>query len=189
MNTENKSPEPRLGVLAEICARLAAITPEQFVVPEVARSKDATFVCTATDDIKRLFTLRNQLVDEMEELAKSGMEAALEALGDLGSRNPLIVAKELTTPGSRTWELQAGMRTRSGAMRQKDHLCEIVDEILWLEIRRQHPDLQDKPAVAIFSDWGLYWLKEIPDDRAGFDIGAGLELLASLGRQQRAGAN
>lgn len=179
-HTETEAPS--LGVLAEITARLAAITPEQFIVPEFARSGDAVFVCMASDDIKRIFTLRSTLTDEMDQLVQDGLTASLDALLEVSARNLHEIFKEMQTPGSRTLDMTQKMLNRRCAMQKQKRLCEIVDNLLWLEIRRQHADLKDRSQVGIFSDWGLYWLKDEPYEKI-LNMAARINSPFSPGRQ------
>lgn len=189
MSIENKSTAPQVSVLAEISARLAASTPEQFIVPDVARPKEASFVCMASDDIKRLFTLRSNLVNEMDNLIKSDLRASLDALTEISTRNLHDeMVDGLKTLGSRALELKKELFGRRCAMQRIDRLCEIVDSVMWLEIRRQHPDLLDRPTIGIFSDWSLCWFSDDPHEKM-LEMSADIDFLASLGQRPRKDLN
>src|SRR3989344_9164143 len=92
-----------LTALEEINLRLAAIVPEQFVTPSLERDRDAHVACIATEQIKRIFTLRIILTDEIDALKRVWNEAFSEGLKIIFSNGPnriFDVTKELKTAGS-----------------------------------------------------------------------------------------
>lgn len=123
----------QLKSFEQVAERLAAITPEQFVAPKQDREKNATFVCVATDQIKRLYTLRALLNKQVHELTEKGLAILEEA--DAQSHKTLDQLN-----------LQA---------RQITALLDVVEAVLWFEIRDQSPDLMRQQVVSISSDWSL----------------------------------
>lgn len=164
MKNGNESISAPLGVLAEIASLLAAITPEQFIAPPLERKESEHVVATATDDIKRLYTLRDRLDDKCRELAKSGKqvsEDAMERIFKLGHRKAI---EEMETPGSPLFEANVKNEQILAELQRTNNLHKIVDGIFWLEVRRQHPDIESKPVAGIRSDWSLTWAENDDDD-------------------------
>lgn len=157
MNTGNGSTSAPIGVLEELVTRLAAITPDEYVVPFVKPGKDDFVVAVATDDIKKLFSLQCILANQREELTMSIARIAEECLRDVFQKGPDVADKELQTPGNPLFEANARMdniKTESDDLRR---LIEIARKMMWLEIARQHPDLASHPINGIRSDWTLCW--------------------------------
>lgn len=166
MDTENGT-KASLTVRAEIDWRLAALTQEQLIAPQKTRDPDAHFACTANDEVKRLFTLRNQLRDECKKASLDAIRLGEAAQRRLQSREGLLeIVKEMRTPGSPALEALATMRRTQCELQQLLGILTIVTDILRYETLRQHSDLADKSGVFIYSDWSLCW-KEDPDDDRG----------------------
>lgn len=167
-----------LGVLEEIEQRLAAITPEQFVTPPDAAGADVHAVCMATDRIKRMFTLRSLLADECDEINDGIRSLAEETVAAMVAKNP-----HLNFQGSAPDDdpiFKAGetkfLQLRS-EREEKASLGVLVDKILWIDVRRQHPDLKDKSAIGVYGDWSIGWREEDGGTNA-FGLGNRLVLRA-----------
>lgn len=164
MDTENRTKAP-LTVRAEIDQMLAALTPEQLVAPQMAREPDAHFVCIANDEIKRLYTLRNQLNDECRKLSLDAIrmgEAAKRRV--LSGEGILEVLNEMRTPGSPALKELENMRRAHSELKQTFGILKIVTEALRLETFRQHDDLAEKSEVLVYSDWSICWKEGSSDD-------------------------
>lgn len=170
-----------LGVLEEICGRLASLTPEQFLLPELKREESMHFVCYATDEIKRLHTLRFILANEETVIQKEGWSTATEALRDARSKSAKEVLKELRTPGSSIFKMRARMKKLSNEMLMKIKTVEIVVDIFWAEVRRQ-PGLENSSRVCICSDWSLCWREEDAES-LGLDLILETMLASMAGRR------
>ncbi|MCR4333477.1 MAG: hypothetical protein NUV60_00430 [Patescibacteria group bacterium] len=174
-------------MLADINARLAAITPEQFITPEYVREPGVTVVATATDDVKQLFTLRSLLTDEIEKIADDGVRLAEKMLTD-AMTDPESADEQLRTPGSSLLEGTAKLEQMQNELMKLTRLHGIVDKIFWLEVRRQSPALVSKSRVCICSDWSLGWeenreeesghgrLRELLEGRGGLNRIRGIQL-------------
>lgn len=166
------------GVLQEISARLAAITPEQFIAPGEKREEGATFVVFANDEVRRLFTLRTQLANEYEAAEakmKSLAKESLQTLSDaVASKGPRGFKEEALDPTSLFWANKTEIERMSNELRRLGSFAEIVDKMFWFDVRSQHPDIADSPWVGIASDWSL-WRKEDSKSR----VGARMEIIST----------
>lgn len=163
MSKGNGSTSAPLGVLAEITALLAAITPEQFVAPSMGCEEGDHVVATATDDIKRLFTLRSRLIDELRGLKKSVTQVSNIAMEEILTKGTLRAEKDLETPGTSLFEAKAKTEKIAAELQRVDNLREIIDAVFWREVRNQHSDLVNK-SIGIRSDWSLTWAEKDDDD-------------------------
>lgn len=166
MDKGNGSTGAPLGVLAELIARLGAITPEQYIAPEpdTKPDKDAVVVATANDDIKKLFTLQCILVGQIKDLSVSLLEASQTCLREALQKGPSRTMEEIETPGTTLFEGNAKMPALKAETDDLTELLKIVRGMLWLDIRRQHPDLASAQSVGISSDWTLRWKGNGDDD-------------------------
>ena len=169
MTKGNGSSGASLGVLAEIAVLLAAITPEQFIAPPAEQEDGDHVVAVANDDVKRLYVLRDRMVDKCNELTKSARPLAEGLMKDIFMAGPRKARVDLTTPDSPMYEAEAKLKIVLAELQSADSLRKIVEDIFWLEVRRQHPDLKDKNTVGIRSDWSLVWMEE-EDDTRGISI-------------------
>jgi hypothetical protein len=166
---------PVLSVVDDIRQRLEAIREEDFIAPSKEREAGAHFVCEASDSVKRLYTLRALLNREAMDVARVGANIAMTLMFE--------------TPGSP--EAASSIekaRSQRVALDQANTFGEIVDRIFWLEVRRQHADLQSNTVVCVYCDWSLCWEEADESDGATFEIvsmghGSLAELLALAGRR------
>jgi len=117
---------------------LAAITPDQFIAPEAELRKSDRRVAVASDDIKKLFTLASLLAKETEEF------------GD-----ELHRMMKATPPKGRATLVSEGLKKLKAMHGQVAVLSKILSKVLWLEVRRQHPDLSAAFDPGIRKDWSL----------------------------------
>lgn len=149
----------------EIDDLLAALAPEQLVAPQRAPEADAHFLCMATDELRRLFTLQNILGGKCKELAVNNMKMAREAQQRLLSAEGVQgIIEEMRTPGSPALEALATMRRAHGEMERASLLFRAVSTLCRLEVARQHPDVQEKN-VYLYNDWSLCWKEDTNDGR------------------------
>lgn len=188
-------------VRSEIDSRLAAITPEQFAAPGLARDETMHVVCVANDEVKRLNSLRHTLADECRSIIIEGKAFAEKRVREIvgehaaGSNNiadVLRAFKELEDDGVSP-ETELRMAETVGTLREfEDDLAatecfgKLVQERMWRKIRGQHPDLTFKDNVCITSDWSLCW-KDPEDDNMPVEIRQLLESLSSGGNTRRLG--
>lgn len=149
-----------LGVLEEIEQRLAAITPEQFVTPPDAAGADVHAVCPATDRIKRMFTLRSLLADECDAINAGMRSLADETVAAIAAKNPDSILEEFTADNDIFKAGETKFLRLHSEREEKVTLGNLVDKILWIDVRRQHPDLKDKPAIGVYGDWSIGWREE-----------------------------
>ncbi len=164
MNKSNGDTAAPLGVLEEITSRLAALTEEQLVPPSQEREKDAVFVMMAPDGVKRLFALREQLREERRSLSREMKSVADKAMIYIYEKPLEVVMVEMDAEGSFLWQVKERMERFGLLASRAAHFFEIVEQIFWLEVRRQHPDLQEKPVISINSDWSLCWQEGKEDE-------------------------
>lgn len=177
MNKGNGSTGTPVGVLAELVARIGAITPEQYIAPEpdAKPDKDAIVAATATDGIKQLFTLQCILVDQIKGLKSSASQAAQVCLREALQKGPDGTMQEIETPGTTLFEEHAKMTAFKAEIDDLQELLGLVKGMLFLDIRRQHPDLASAQSVGINNDWTLRWKKLGDDDD---DSGMSIRILA-----------
>lgn len=159
MGTENDKPAEKLTVRQEIDKRLAALKPEQYIVSPMKIDKDIHAVCKATDEIMRLHTLREMMATTRDALIKKRLEICRDAKERILSISRNEGNEELKTPGSPLFIASATLESLDASLRRNDLLGEIVDMLLWAEVRIQHKDLETKP-VCICDDWSLCWVDE-----------------------------
>jgi len=170
MEERNENTAVRFGVLTEILTRLEELTPDQYIVPDVARESDAHFVATASEDIKRLHTLRVILASEYEKIVLHQTKLAREAAEYIKTKNAAALDEESTMPSSRFSKLKAGVERTDQNRRLKGHFAKIINEMFWLEVKRQHSDLQGPVDICVYADWSLCWKeseREIPHGLIG----------------------
>ena len=170
MNQGNSSTATTVEVLAELTTRLAAITLEQFIAPEYTCKKKDHIVVIASDTLKRLYTLRKMLVHEAETLSKIGIGLAAKCMDELSKKSKDAIRKELATPESPLLQNQAEMEKLAGQVEALKSLANVVNEIFWLDARRQNPELTTKHHIGISKDWGLFWCEDEDNDDFGIRI-------------------
>ena len=181
------------SVIAEILERLAALKPEQFIEPDLRPDANYHAVGEANDDVKRLFTLRSIACDEHNLLGKS-IVATVEKIHQEMKRAK--TNKDKVKALQEIVELEDDPETLRlmAEMARKRSFHDIVDKIFWLEIRRQYPELSEKPSVSVRKNWTVGWCeKDDSEDPHGFDVlfgGGGqpeipAELLELLGSRLR----
>jgi hypothetical protein len=153
---------PVLSVVDDIRQRLEAIREEDFIAPSKEREAGAHFVCEASDSVKRLYTLRALLNREAMDVARVGANIAMTLMFE--------------TPGS----------PEAASSIEKARSQRVA--LFWLEVRRQHADLQSNTVVCVYCDWSLCWEEADESDGATFEIvsmghGSLAELLALAGRR------
>lgn len=179
--------------LTEIMTRLAAIQPEQYIAPAVAREENAHFVVAANDETKRLFTLRDILAEECLSIRKEGkdlaMKSAIALAEKLGGkityrdimRDPsFLLEKADRNMRKEMEETTAELERIENRLEMVAGLGKIVNGLFWREVKLQHPDLANKPTISIYSDWSLCWKEagatetemriEILSDTRGLDV-------------------
>lgn len=149
----------RPTVRAEIDRMLAELVPERFVPPPVKRTADMRLVCMATEEIKRLHTLRERLANKHEALSQKYRE-----LGRDFKERALLIGnsegnKELKIPDSPLFVIKRDMWNLEAKLRRTDLLGNFVDMNLSLEIINQHVDLETK-LFQICNDWSLCLVEE-----------------------------
>lgn len=150
---------PPLTVRAEIDNRLKELEPEQFIASPVKRTSDMHFICMATEEIKRLHTLREQLATKHEALTQKNLETNRDAKEHILSMERGAANEELKTAGSFLFVANETTTNLERELWRTDSLWSLVDINLWFEVRRQHADLETKP-VCICNDWSLCWVDE-----------------------------
>ena len=156
------------SVIAEILERLAALTPEQFIEPDM--QPDATYraVGEANDEIKRIFTLRSIACDEHNVLGKS-IAATMDKLTEEMKRAKTNKDKVKALQAIVALEDDPETRLLQAEMSRKRNFHDIIDKIFWLELRRQYPELKDKPSISVRKNWTVGWC-ERDDTEALSDI-------------------
>lgn len=149
MNKENTvaTTAAPLTVREEIDRRLAAIKPEDFIAPDIAPEPNAHFVCTATDEIRRLFTLRNLLAGE-------GRDLATKTMTDVDALTPQNLR-----------QAAEALEESNNELSQLVEMVEMINRMCWLEVKRQHPILRSKSSIAVYSDWSLCWNEDVDRNR------------------------
>jgi len=148
----------KLTVREEVDRSLAALTPEKFILPLVKRNEKMHFACMATDEIKRLFTLCEQLANKYAALQQKARELARDAkerIIKLGSRDECN--REIKTPGSQLSVIDETMKNIEREQCRTDLLGRFINTNLYLEIISQHTDLENKTDLHICDDWSLCW--------------------------------
>jgi len=156
------------SVIAEIIERLAAIKPEQFVEPDLGPDEHYHAVGEANDDIKRLFTLSSIARDEYNSL-KGPFTATIDKLhkemeGAKSNKDKVKALEAIVALEDDPETLR--LHTE---MSRKRNFYDIVSKIFWLELRRQYPEVDDKPCTSIRKNWTVGWCDEEDDDKIGLE--------------------
>jgi hypothetical protein len=144
-------------VLAEIEQRLAAIAPERYIAPHAKKEEGAHPVCFANDHLKALYTLMVLLWKQTQELSAQGMGMAADFMKETAKMNPAEIAEAFGNPNSVLMQKRERVEECGGRVSESKNFAQIVLDIFWLEVRRQHRDLLTKRELAIYSDWSLCW--------------------------------
>lgn len=147
------------SVLAEIAECLAALTPEQFIEPDLAPGTGYHAVGEASEDIKRLFTLRTIACNEHNALSKP-IAAAVEKLTQEMKRAKTNRDKVEALQALVAFEDNPETLRLGAEVARKRSFHDIVDKIFWLELRRQFPELNDKPCVSVRKNWTVGWCEK-----------------------------
>ncbi len=160
MNQEKKEDiVARPTVRAEIDRMLAELVPERFVPPPVKRTADMHLGCMATEEIKRLHTLRELAAIKREALVAKNLEIGRDAKERILSMDRAAANEEVKTPGSPLFVANETMARLERELRRTDAIGNLADMLLWLEVRRQNADLETRP-VCICDDWSICWVNE-----------------------------
>ena len=177
--TTNGLPES----LKKIIELFSAITPEQFPITTTKPGKDDHVAGVASEDIKKLVTLRGHLLKEIREIALRGRQAAETALREARGKDPRQVVEEVETPGTAAFAAKEEMLKLRAEIMQAENQMTAVGALLQLELGRQFPELLQKP-VHIYGDWSLCWRdpqNEMPNI-VSINIGSVDDLAELLGR-------
>ena len=157
------------SVLVEIIERLAALKPEQFIEPNMQPEVDYHAVGEASEDIKRLFTLRNIACDEYNTLAKP-LAATVEKIRQEVKRAKTNKDTVEALQAIVALENDPEMLRLEAEMARKRNFHDIVDKIFWLELHRQYRELDEKPSVGVRKNWTVGWFEEKDETEALSDI-------------------
>ena len=116
--------------------RLAAIKPEQYIVPQRERADDPV-IGSANDTMKRLYTLRENLDKELDAL--------YQALVALKAADALLVLTSLVVGAITSLDKECA---------EFETLLGVVDGMLDFEIQSESFD-SDKPFAFLCSDWTI----------------------------------
>ena len=172
----NEAAAPAQSVLAEIAARLAAVTPDMFVKMEVKPGRNDHVVGTLSEDRQRFQAMINGIINEHNAIAAESKTKLKSILDAMMSDDPIAGMKAL---------LDGGGRDEAKAMKAKSEqlhtLIGIVTNMFWEDVRRDFPVLVGKGTIGICEGWGVYWnddakdllLGDIPKDFADMLRGRG----------------
>lgn len=162
--------------LDAIMMRLAEIGPKDYFVPGENPEPHNNVVGTATDAIKKMATLRHRISKEIQKLSReqdvlsNDIGAVIETEGSLSAILESVKNDDAFIAKVKRHEELALLAA------EPEMLAEVVDKLLWVEIRKTFPQLAGKPAIGFDSQWNVYWT-----DKASRRRGGGLgELLRAL---------
>ena len=154
------------SVIAEIIERLAALKPEQFIEPDTRPDTNYHAVGEANDDIKRLFTLRNMTCDEHNVLGRP-IAAAVKKLTEEMKRAKTNRDKIGAIQALVALEDDPETLRTVAEMARKRSFHDIIEKLCWLELRRQYPELGDKPSISIRKNWTVGWCEKDDTEALG----------------------
>jgi len=158
------------SVIAEIVERLAALKPEQFIEPDMQPDADYRAVGEASDDIKRLFTLRSMACNEHSALGKP-IATTVEKIHQEMKRAKTNKDKVEALQAIVALEDDLETLRLVAEMARKRSFHDIVDKIFWLELRRQYRELDDKPCVSVRKNWTVGWCEKDETEELGGFLG------------------
>lgn len=180
-------------VLGEIMTRLAELMPDQYIAPKVARESGAHLVAIASEDIKRLYTLRAMLANEYDKISRHEIKLIHEAAEYARTKDATAIKEESKMPSSRFSKLKAGVERVDRKRRMKRELAGVIDTMFFLEVQSRYPDLQGPVGICLYADRSLCWKekeggKEIPHGFIGVVVVSHLaDVEEELGRALRRG--
>lgn len=158
-----------------ISVMLAGIKPSEFIIPEAHPEPRHHVVGQATDAIKRLATLREQMEEavrplrEEQDMLQKRAKRMLSGITSLSQVASITSSDEFATVAKRLDEIP-------GEASEPIAVHDIAENLLWFEIKKTFPGLVGKPAIGFDSKWQVYWTESEP--RHG-DIG---DLISALKR-------
>lgn len=147
------------SALAEIVSKLAVITPEKYIEPNMGAGPGFCAIAEANDEVKRLYTFASMIREEHNALGKQ--LAAFEAKIKKATRGNLFDSLRVLAHGEIPEHEIKKLEELCGSLQKQRSLHNTVSELLWLEVRRQHLDLAKSPMVGIRRNWLLGIIDEI----------------------------
>lgn len=171
MTTNNGAPA---SALARVIAGIAAVTPDQYVTPCLPRVAVQGYVpandgAQVSDEVKRIFSYRHAIISKLLEL-----DGAAEKLDAYVNVTP--------EPDDANERYQAYMK-EGGALNDEKN---VLDALLWAQIRSESPELHLSENVCIVDDWTVgigapRWLGGVIIVGSGMAGGLGTTLADALG--------
>ena len=157
MTTSGNGNTTVVTVIDQIIVRLAALTPDKYIVPDYDGDADGHIVGVASTYLKRLDTLRRMLANELEPLDREASNLLAKFAAIVKTRaTPLdLVNSVISHPELREYAERINEIERE--MNPKIALASIVKDIFWAELRNQFPEVMDKDSVFINGDWRIGW--------------------------------
>lgn len=152
-----------LPLRQEIDRRMSAIMPERFITPTIQRDEKMHFACMATDEIKRLHTLCEMLVNERYAIEQKKREVGRDAKERFLSIGRDKSNEEIKNPGSPLFVSRELTKRLEDKLRRNDSLGRLVVMNLLLEIGSLHADLVNKQ-VFLCDDWSICWTNDGTDN-------------------------
>lgn len=155
--------------LDAIATMLAAIKPGEFITPGRRPDPDQHIVGEATDAIKRLATLRDQMDAKLRPLAEEHRmleRKAQELLGGVTAVSQIaavVGTEEFSAVAKRIDEI-------SDESSEPGMITEIAENLLWFEVKKTFPEVVGKAAIGFNSKWQVYWT-DVPSRRGHGGLG------------------
>ena len=151
----------------EINTRLAGITSKMFREPRYeTNDKDHVITNrTMSDDLKRLWTLTDLLVEEYNGISREFETFAKEGFSRLTSRNPFARMRELFT--GTVFDQAQALKSKQDRL---DALLKITRQMFWEDVRREFPEIADHSRIGTGTGWLVHWNDEPADHGLSVEI-------------------
>lgn len=147
------------SILDEIVRQLAAIDPDDFVVPGVVPNEEDIIVTAADDYLKRLFTLASSLKHGLIKMAQEGEELTKEFKRHDGSG--LAMGRFVKTLSVDPTALDGYVR-KAQALERNSHdfvehhnFYQVVDALAEAELAKRCPQKLQGGYVTVDSNWNI----------------------------------
>ena len=64
---------------------------------------------------------------------------------------------DLGMPGTAAFQMHEKLEEIKRKISATKELHDVVDAIMWIEVKRQHPDLASKRSIGVRANWSLTW--------------------------------
>ena len=160
------------SVLTTINERLAAMAEGDFIAPSAEIHEGVTIVGTLPDHLRRLSTLRSQIIDEHNTLGREVTDLLQQVSNAKKHKGGGLRSLAFMLRGGLAAETVESLQQKQLELMHMRQTYEVVNDLFWLELRTAFPEFADKPQIGVYEGWeagyskieGIAMLEEILGD-------------------------